>query len=579
MILLIDNYDSFVYNIYQIVGDLLQRAGLEPDIHVVRNDAISIDEIEALAPDQIILSPGPGKPQDAGICVELIKHFYTKIPILGICLGHQAIGYAFGATVTYAHTLHHGKTSSCYLDVGSPIFMGCEKRVLVGRYHSLCVTDEHFPSELRVIARAQAGEIMALQHVEYPVYGLQFHPESILTKEGERILSNFLFPKTAQEEVQPEAITQAIAKLTSGSDVGYDLAKATMSQIMSGNASEVKKSAYLSLLSLKGETIEEITASAEEMRNHCLRIHPTGEVLEIVGTGGDRSNSFNISTTASLIIAACGVPVAKHGNRAASSRSGSADCLEALGVRLDLSPAQNEELLREIGICFFFAQHYHKAMKYVAPVRKELGIRTIFNVLGPLANPASASLQIMGVYDDSLLLPMAKVLANLGVRRGMVVYGQDRMDEISICAPTSVCEFYGSDAQACQATAFDSIRTPSSSVNNQSEFEEENGFCFRKYIINPTDFGMKLADAGALLGGTPLENAQITRSILQGERGPKRDAAVLNAACALYIAGKAASIADGVVIANEAIDQGYAMRLLEDFIRLSNAPRDIKNAM
>lgn len=333
-------------------------------------------------------------------------------------------------------------------------------------------------------------------------------------------------------------IGEAIVKLAKKENIGYDMSREVMNEIMSGTASDVQKSAYLTALSLKGETIEEITGSAEEMRNHCTRLEHKMEVLEIVGTGGDGSNSFNISTTAALITAAAGVPVAKHGNRAASSKSGAADCLEALGVNIMITPEQSRRILEELGICFLFAQKYHAAMKYVAPVRKELGIRTVFNILGPLANPASASMQVMGVYAEEMLEPMAKVLSNLGVRRGMVVYGLDKLDELSISAPTRICEI-------------------------------ENG-SFLSYSVTPEQFGMKRCAKEELTGGSPQENARITRAVLSGEKGPRRDAAVLNAAAAVYIAGRAVDIAEGVMLAEEAIDSGRALEKLEQFIRLSN---------
>lgn len=333
-------------------------------------------------------------------------------------------------------------------------------------------------------------------------------------------------------------IGEAIVKLAKKENIGYDMSREVMNEIMSGTASDVQKSAYLTALSLKGETIEEITGSAEEMRNHCTRLEHKMEVLEIVGTGGDGSNSFNISTTAALITAATGVPVAKHGNRAASSKSGAADCLEALGVNIMITPEQSRRILEELGICFLFAQKYHAAMKYVALVRKELGIRTVFNILGPLANPASASMQVMGVYAEEMLEPMAKVLSNLGVRRGMVVYGLDKLDELSISAPTRICEI-------------------------------ENG-SFLSYSVTPEQFGMKRCAKEELAGGSPQENARITRAVLSGEKGPRRDAAVLNAAAAVYIAGRAVDIAEGVMLAEEAIDSGRALEKLEQFIRLSN---------
>lgn len=334
-------------------------------------------------------------------------------------------------------------------------------------------------------------------------------------------------------------IKEAIAKLANGEDIGYETAKEVMNEIMSGEASDIQKSAYLTALSMKGETIEEITGSAEEMRNHCVRLLNDMDVLEIVGTGGDRSNSFNISTTSALVIAAGGVPVAKHGNRAASSKCGAADVLEALGVNITIAPARSAELLRDIGICFLFAQKYHTAMRYVGPVRKELGIRTIFNILGPLANPAGANMEVMGVYDETLVEPLARVLVNLGVKRAMVVYGMDKLDEISMSAQTYVCEVKDGD--------------------------------YKTYYLEPEQFGFVKCDKKELEGGTPEENAAITLGILEGEKGPKRDAVVLNSGAALYIAGKAESMEAGVRMAEDIISSGRAMKKLEEFIACSNS--------
>ena len=332
-------------------------------------------------------------------------------------------------------------------------------------------------------------------------------------------------------------IREAIAALVNGEDIGYETAKTVMNEIMCGEASDIQKSAYLTALSMKGETIEEITGSAEEMRNHCVRLLNDMDVLEIVGTGGDRSNSFNISTTSALVIAAGGVPVAKHGNRAASSKCGAADVLEALGVDITIAPARSAELLKEIGICFLFAQKYHTAMRYVGPVRKELGIRTVFNILGPLANPAGANMEVMGVYDKELVEPLARVLVNLGVKSAMVVYGMDKLDEISMSAPTFVCEV-------------------------------KDG-TYKTYYIEPEQFGFGRCDKKALEGGTPEENAEITKSILNGEKGPRRDAVALNAGAALYIAGRAGSMEEGVRMAEEIIDSGKAKRKLEEFAACS----------
>ena len=334
-------------------------------------------------------------------------------------------------------------------------------------------------------------------------------------------------------------IKEAIIKLSKKQDLAYAEAEAVMDEIMSGQATPVQMSAYLTALALKGETIDEITASAAGMRAHCIKLLHNLDVLEIVGTGGDGSNSFNISTTSSLVIAAGGVPVAKHGNRAASSKSGAADVLEALGVKITLTPERSAEILKKINICFLFAQNYHIAMKYVAPIRKELGIRTVFNILGPLSNPAGANMELMGVYDQSLVEPLAQVMANLGVNRGMVVYGQDSLDEISMCAPTSVCE----------------IRDGK----------------FTSYEITPEQFGYERCEKGALTGGTPAENAEITKAILKGEeKGPKRQAVCLNAGAALYIAGKAASIEEGVKLAESLIDSGVALKKLGEFVEETN---------
>ena len=334
-------------------------------------------------------------------------------------------------------------------------------------------------------------------------------------------------------------IKEAIIKLSKKQDLAYAEAEAVMDEIMSGQATPVQMSAYLTALALKGETIDEITASAAGMRAHCIKLLHNLDVLEIVGTGGDGSNSFNISTTSSLVIAAGGVPVAKHGNRAASSKSGAADVLEALGVKITLTPERSAEILKKINICFLFAQNYHIAMKYVAPIRKELGIRTVFNILGPLSNPAGANMELMGVYDQSLVEPLAQVMANLGVNRGMVVYGQDSLDEISMCAPTSVCE----------------IRDGK----------------FTSYEITPEQFGYERCEKGALTGGTPAENAEITKAILKcEEKGPKRQAVCLNAGAALYIAGKAASIEEGVKLAESLIDSGAALKKLGEFVEETN---------
>ena len=334
-------------------------------------------------------------------------------------------------------------------------------------------------------------------------------------------------------------IREAILKVSRKEDLTYDEAYTTMDEIMGGEASEIQMSSYLTAMSMKGETIDEITASAEAMRNHCVRLLNDVEALEIVGTGGDGSNTFNISTTSSIVISAAGVPVSKHGNRSASSKCGAADVLEELGVNINIPPEKSVECLKKHNICFLFAQNYHIAMKYVAGVRKELGIRTIFNILGPLTNPAGATMQVLGVYDKELVEPLANVLNNLGVKSALSVYGVDGMDEISASDKTCVCEIKDGETKS--------------------------------YEIDPMDFGFEKCRKEDLVGGVPKENAQITLDILKGQKGPKRNAVVLNSAAGLYVAGVVESIKDGVKIAEEIIDSGKALTQLEKFIEFTNS--------
>ena len=336
-------------------------------------------------------------------------------------------------------------------------------------------------------------------------------------------------------------IKEAIVKIVNKEDLSYQEAYAVMNEIMSGETTPTQNAAFLAALSTKiarAETTDEIAGCAAAMRDHATKVETGMEVFEIVGTGGDNAHSFNISTTSALVAAAGGMKVAKHGNRAASSLCGTADCLEALGVNIQLSPQQCVRLLQEVGICFFFAQRYHTSMKYVGSIRKELGFRTVFNILGPLTNPGSPSLQLLGVYDEYLVEPLAQVLINLGVRRGMVVYGQDKLDEISMSAPTTVCEF-------------------------------KDGW-FTTYTVTPEQFGFERCRKEDLAGGTPEDNARITRSILAGEAGCRRNAVLMNAGASLYIGGKAPTFQEGVELAAELIDSGKALGVLEQLITVSN---------
>ncbi len=336
-------------------------------------------------------------------------------------------------------------------------------------------------------------------------------------------------------------IKEAIVKIVNKGDLTYDEAYAVMNEIMSGETTATQNAAFLAALSTKSakaETTDEIAGCAAAMRDHATKVDTGMDVLEIVGTGGDNAGSFNISTTTAIVCAAAGIKVAKHGNRAASSLCGTADCLEALGVNIEQSPEKCVELLKEVGMCFFFAQKYHSSMKYVGSIRKELGFRTVFNILGPLTNPAMPTMQLLGVYDEYLVEPLAQVLVNLGVKRGMVVYGMDKLDEISLSAPTKICEI-------------------------------KDGW-FKSSMIKPEDFGFERCTKDDLKGGAPAENAQITRDILAGQKGHKRNAVLMNAGAALYIGGKAESMKDGIALAAELIDSGKVTATLEKMIEVSN---------
>ncbi|MGN1482052.1 bifunctional anthranilate synthase component II/anthranilate phosphoribosyltransferase [Porcipelethomonas sp.] len=543
MILLIDNYDSFTYNLYQFFGEIY------PDIKVVRNDEITIEEIEKLSPEAIIVSPGPGYPKDAGISIEAIKHFSGKMPILGICLGHQSICEAFGGKIVPAKELMHGKSSSIKIDTSSDIFKTLPETIVCARYHSLIADEGSLPDCLKVIGYDSSGQIMAVEHKQYPTYGLQFHPESVLTNYGKIIIKNFLSKieginmnniNTPAPEMPKTQLKPFIAKVVDGNSLSQEEAMDAMDIIMSGNATDAQISSLLTALRIKGETIDEITGFAKIMREKANTVKDCKDAIDIVGTGGDLSNTFNISTTASFVIAGCGVKVAKHGNRSVSSKSGAADVLENLGVKITSSPEQAKEMIDKIGISFLFAQSYHGSMRFVGPARRETGIRTVFNILGPLSNPANTDYILLGVYDKELLKPMAEVLMNLGIKRAMLVYGNDRLDEISISDNTSVCEIK----------------------------DGEMSF----YEINPEDYGFKKADKKDVVGGTAEENAKITLGILQGKiKDAKRDIVLLNAGCALYICGKADTIKGGIELAAASIDGGWAEAKLNQLIEKSNS--------
>lgn len=535
MILLIDNYDSFTYNLYQVMGEMYA------DILVKRNDEITISEIETMQPDAIILSPGPGEPKDAGITEDVIRTFSGRIPMLGICLGHQAIAEAFGGNIIRAEYLMHGKSSSIKVDESHPVFKGQPCAFPAGRYHSLIVEESTLPECLYVIALDENGQIMGISHKTHKTYGLQFHPESVLSPDGRKLLRNFLIDAglvPGDPELPSADLKLYYQKVLNGENLTMEEAETAMGILMGGRASQLQIAALLVALASKGETIDEIAGLAKGMRAKAAYVPDSTDSIDIVGTGGDRAASFNISTTSAFVAAAAGARVAKHGNRSVSSKSGAADVLEALGVRIASKPDQAKHCLDETGLSFLFAQSYHASMRFVGPVRGALGVRTVFNILGPLTNPAAAENIVLGVYSRELTEVMAKVLREIGIRRAMVVYGADCLDEISVSAPTAVAEVKDGE-----------ILT---------------------YEISPADFGMPLYQKSEIVGGTPQENAVITREILEGKlTGAKRDIVLLNSGAALYTYGVADTLADGVKLAAEMIDSGKALQKLHDFVRVT----------
>lgn len=542
MILLIDNYDSFTYNLYQQIGSIY------PNIKVVRNDMITLDEIEKLAPEALVISPGPGYPNEAGISVDAIKRFAGKIPILGVCLGHQSIAEAFGGKIVRALEPKHGKASMITVNNSTPLFKGMPEKIKAARYHSLIVEKASLPECLEVIAEDEDGQIMALRHKELAVYGVQFHPESVLTDLGKSMISNFLseiagisgFEKVAVPlpDSERKALMKYIKIVSEGKDLTPAEAEDAMDIIMSGGATDAQIAGFLAFLRAKGETTDEITGFARIMRKKASIVPTSKSAVDIVGTGGDLAGSFNISTTSSFVIAGTGLNVAKHGNRSVSSKSGAADVLESLGVKISLSPAQASACIQNVGISFLFAQSFHSSMRFVGKARREMGVRTVFNILGPLANPALSDYILLGVYDPALLETMATVLMNLGVKSAMIVYG-DGLDEVSVSGETKVCELRGKK--------------------------------IIKYSITPEEFGLKRYPKEDIVGGTPAENAQITLNILSGkEHGAKRDIVLLNSACAIYCTGAASSIEEGLEMARDSIDSGKALAKLEKLKEFSN---------
>lgn len=528
MILIIDNYDSFTYNVFQAITNIAS----EP-VKVLRSKECSIADIEALSPSHLIISPGPGRPEDAGISVEAIRHFAGKIPILGICLGHQAIGYAFGAKIVQAKFIKHGIVEEMDLD-GRGLFRNIGKKGTFMRYHSLVVDENTLPKDFEITARAKDGDIMGIRHKTLDIEGVQFHPESIAAKDGEAFFRAFL---NYRREALP--VSAILNKLVLHKDLSRAEAELFMETLTDGMLDERQTAGILMALAVKGPAASEIAGCAAVLGNKKtpFPFDKAVDVAEVVGTGGDSKGSFNISSFSALICASCGCPVAKHGNRAVSSKSGAADFFEGLGFNIRLSPEKAANVLAKTNFAFLFAQVYHSAMRFAAPIRKALGVRTIMNLIGPLTNPADAKYLMLGAYDKDLLKPMAEAAKMLGAKHVLVVSSADGFDEISPSVPTYV-----------------------------HEIDEENQSY--EYVIEPSTFGIPPVDDEDLGGGTGEENARTALELANGNGKPAlRYAVALNAGATLYTARRAKSLKEGFETALAALDSGAVLRKIEEVRR------------
>jgi len=534
MLVLIDNYDSFTYNLVQYFGEL------GADIRVFRNDQVTMNQLIALNPSHLVISPGPGEPiKDDGISSDAIKYFDGKIPVLGVCLGHQSLGAVFGGEVKRASRLMHGKTSKVTHN-GQGIFKGIPSPFEAMRYHSLVVYDP-VPSELEVTAITPEEEIMGLKHREHQTYGVQFHPESILTEHGKQLLKNFLDLNPAPAaKGEPSMLKPFIAKAINRADLTDVEAEEAMNVIMTGQATQAQIGAYLVALRMKGETIAEITGSVRAMRANAVKVklNTDESIYDIVGTGGDGAHTFNISTAAAFVLAGVGKKVAKHGNRAASSQCGSADVLSALGISLELTPEQIAQAIEQIGIGFMFAAKFHPAMKHAVGPRKEIGQRTIFNILGPLTNPAGANIQLTGVFDPKLTEPLAHVLNGLGSKAALVIHGANGLDELNTTGINKISHLKNGEVQT--------------------------------YDLNPNDLGLASSTVQDLRGGTPDEAAVMMKAILSNQlQGARRDAILLNAAAAL--AAESGDFKSALHEANESLQSGNALNKLNALVEFSRS--------
>ena len=530
MILVIDNYDSFTFNVIQILQTVTDK-----QIKVVRNDECSVEQLAEMNPKYLIVSPGPGSPYQAGICEDAIKYFAGKIPILGIYLGHQAICEAFGARIVQAKYIKHGIVEEIKLD-GKGLFRTIGNSAKFTRYHSLVADEQTLSDDFEITARALDGDIMGVRHKTLPIEGIQFHPESIASEAGKQLLSSFI--NYRRENIDVKAY---LSQLIDKKDLTQEQAAFFMDNVTDGSMDERAMSAILVAMAAKGFSVSEMTGCAQTLlkKKKDIPVDSRG-LAEIVGTGGDGKGSFNISSMSAIVAASCGQKMAKHGNRAVSSKSGAADFYENLGINIMASPEKTAKLIEKTGFGFLMAPVYHSAMRFAAPVRKVLGIKTIMNVLGPLLNPARAEYEVLGVYSPKLLKDYARTAKALGAKRVMVVCSQDGYDEISPIVPTDVYQI--------------------------DEKGNEN-----QYVIKPENFEISDCLENELIGGNGKENASLAMDVLEGKgKNTIKQAVALNTAAVLYLSGKTRTLKDGYAMAISSIESGKALEKLKEIQKISS---------
>lgn len=547
MILMIDNYDSFVFNVEQYLKEMT-----DDEVITVRNDAITIDDIKKMNPSKIIFSPGPKHPKDSGICLEILNNTdeLGNIPILGICLGHQAIGMNFGGEIKRLENPLHGKTSEItVLSENSVLFKNLPKKFKVMRYHSLYVDD--IPENLEVTAKSEDGVAMAVEHKSKNIFGIQFHPESIFTEYGKNMIRNFLnieVSETLQNDENSKNTNEKgnfidmnkyLKKLQENIALTDTDFREICKIIDSKNYDIVQLGALLVLISEKSLYPESLTAFVKNILEYSTTFEDDSDMIDVCGTGGDGFKTINISTAVAFILGAMGVNVAKHGNRAISSKSGSSDVLDKLGVPLENSLANQIEKLHVKNLAFFHAPFFHKLVGEVREVRSRLGIRTVFNILGPLLHPnTKVKYQLVGLYHEPVHRLYAETLQLLGRKHALAVRGNDGLDEITICDDTKIIE-----------------------VKDEQILE---------YTVSPESFGFKRAFHSEIEGGTPEENAEILIKILKGEeKSAKFDIVVLNAMFALYTADVVDHPAKAKDMVLEAIESGKVYEFYKNYVKIT----------